>query len=314
MKYLFLILLAFPTLAHAAFLSNVELTLTPDSPRPGVPVTVTAHLRSGSEQNIAFRWFVDGDPVSQGVGDTAITVEAPAAGKETKVQVVVGTGSASEAAQIFIRPAVVSIVWEANTVVPPNYVGLPRATSGSKITLSAITSLLTNTGTLLDPRDIYYEWKVDNKAQNKLTGYGLSSISLTPPFYNNAFTVSVQATSRDGRLSAANTVRIVPSAPQVVIYEETPLAGIRSDRAVQDAYPFDKQEVSFVAYPLYAISQDELTPAWTLNGKPFTLEGDQWRAVFRKTSDGTGSFSVGLSFTHPERFLEKARSAFLLQF
>lgn len=314
MKYLLLVLLALPTFANAAFLSNVELTLTPDSPRPGVPVTVTAHIRSGSEESVAFRWFVDGEAVSQGVGDNAITVEAPAAGKETKVQVIVGTGVSSEAAQIFIRPAIVSIVWEANTVVPPNYMGLPRATSGSKITFSAIASLLTDKGTLLDTRDIYYEWKVDNKPQNKLTGYGLSSISLVPPFYNNAFTVSVQATSRDQRLSAANSVRIVPSAPQVVIYEETPLAGIRSDRAVQDAYPFDKQEVSFVAYPLYAINQDELTPTWTLNGSPFALEGDQWRAVFRKTADGTGSFSVGLTFNHPERFLEKARSAFLLQF
>lgn len=314
MKYLLLVLIALPTFANAAFLSNVELTLTPDSPRPGVPVTVTAHLRSGSEQNVAFRWFVDGEVVSQGVGNAAITVDAPTAGKETKVQVVVGTGSASEAAQIFIRPATVTIVWEADTVTPPTYVGLPRATSGSRVSLTAVSSLLTDKGTLLEPKDIYYEWQVDGKPQNKLTGYGLSTISLPPPFYNNAFTVSVQATSRDQRLSAETSVRITPTSPQILIYEETPLAGIRAERAVVDTYPFNRQEVSFVAYPLYAIRQDELVPTWTLNGSPFTLEGDQWRAVFRKTSDGTGSFSVGLSFNHPNRFLEKARAAFLLQF
>lgn len=314
MRYIILLFLALPSFAHAAFLSNVELTLTPDSPSPGVPVTVTAHLRSGSEQNVAFRWFVNGEAVSQGVGDKAITVDAPAAGKETKVQVIVGTGSASEAAQIFIRPAIVTIVWEADTVTPPTYVGLPRATSGSKVTLTAISSLLTEKSILLEPKDIYYEWLVDGKPLNKLTGYGLSSISLAPPFYNNAFTVSVQATSRDQRLSAATSVRITPTTPQTLIYEETPLAGIRTEKAVVDTYPFNKQEVSFIAYPLYGIRQDELVPTWTLNGSPFTLEGDQWRAVFRKTSDGAGSFSVGLSFNHPKRFLEKARTTFLLQF
>lgn len=312
MKYALVLLFFVPHIASAVFLSTIDLSLVPENPRPNERVTVQAHLRGGDAQITEFYWYIEGVLVSQGVGVTSVVLDAPRAGENKKVQVVTGTGASAEAAQIFIRPAEVLLLWEARTTVPPLYIGLPRAISGSSVTVTAVP-IVSENGSPVATQDLFYSWSMDG-VQQKQRGFGVKTVSLTPPFYDDAFTVSVVVSTRNGSVTAEQRVRISPTKPQIVVYEETPLGGIHFARAVQSSFAFETSEVSFVAFPLYTNSTFGLTPQWTLNGTQFELEGDPWRAVFRKTTAGTGSFTVGLSYEHERDFLERASRSFLVQF
>jgi len=170
-------------------------------------------------------------------------------------------------------------------------------------------------GAAVGSADILYTWRINGTPQSRQSGYGKDTITVEPPFYNDAFTLSVTATSRDQSLHAAQGVSVAPQAPEFVIYELSPLAGLRDQRAVMGSYQFVTDEVAFKAYPLRVADPASVQAQWTLNGTPVQLDtGDQYLGVFRKTGGGSGSYTVGVSLSNAANFLERAAASFLLTF
>ncbi len=288
--------------------SIADLTLTPAYPKPGESVTVTARVKQGSAATIPFRWTVNGAVVSSGLGNNSISTDAPSIGAEKVVTVLIGVGVNAESVTTTIRPASVTLLWEAKTSVPPLYIGRALPTANATIVFNAIPDMRTAN------QDIAYTWKVNGATKLAQSGYGKSTFTTKPPLYNQPFTVSVVAESRSGALTASDSVRITPTKPTVAVYEVRPLEGILFNSAVLGTYPFTNSEVSFIAYPLHAANRNELTPTWKLNGSVFTLTGNPWQSVFRKEGSGNGSYTVDVEVAHPTDFLAQAASQFLLQF
>lgn len=316
-KHLLLIaLLLAPYATHAATLSVVQVSVHPENPKPGSSITVNAIVVGTPTTEVLFRWDIDGESVATGANSSSIVIDAPPIGRSKSIVVTASlNGTALGSATVMLRPSDVTIEWEGQVSTTPFFMGRPLATADSVITAVAVPALIRANGTAVPTKDILFSWKINGAQRKADSGYGASSISFTSPFFDNALSLNVTAISRDGSLSAEDTIAIRPVKPQLAIYEESALGGVESSRAIIDSYPFTSDEVSFVAYPLYVVNPDDLAFQWSLNGEPFTLDTVNPRsAVFKKTGGGHGTYEVKALYTQVKRFLENAQQSFSLTF
>jgi hypothetical protein len=291
---------------------DVALTVSPENPEPGQAVRVTATTIGSDSRDTIFTWLVDDEIVKEGIGATTLDTTAPAIGVSKSIRVV--TNGTERARPLILRPARVSLEWEALSERPPFYTGRPMVGGQGSVRVAAFAEILGPNGTLVPASDIRYTWRQRGQPLTALSGYGRDSVTLTTSFFSEPFTVSVEATTRAG-VRATKTIQINPASLDVVIYETSPLAGVLDNRAIVDVFNFTANEVAFIAYPLNASRPESLTYTWQLNGSPVTLNTDDpRRAVFKKTGEGTGAFEVGVTLENPNSFLDLARRTFLLQF
>ncbi|MEN9389942.1 MAG: hypothetical protein RLZZ283_42, partial [Candidatus Parcubacteria bacterium] len=268
-------------------------------------------IGSNTERAI-IRFESEGKVLGEGV--SSISMVAPGRGQTVDIVVsAVAEGGASNRTVFTLAPQDVSLVYESESALPP-FIGIrPLGDAHSTFTVLAVPDLIEGASRVLN-RDIYYEWSVNGSIRNSLSGYGRSVITLEPPLFNSAFSVKVTASSRGGS-TAERTATLSPKSPDVVIYESGPLSGVETARAVVGTHQFPNEETAFIAYPLYVKDWRDLTIGWTLNGAPIVLETDDIRrATFRKTGAGSGSYRVGVEYTHPKRFFEEKNQSFLLNF
>lgn len=313
------VLFLIPAFAVAALLptfgSLLEIAVTPEHPRPGDAVTLTVSDPSGTAGITAYMWLVNGEIVDQGIGHTSISIVAGALGNAATVRVVaIENGSPRGEAVTIIRPASVDIIWEGDTYTPPLYIGRPLASGEGAVRLMAIPHLPLGGAEVAASR-VVYSWKLNGVPVAKQSGYGKSSITIFPPRFGTGFSVSVRASTQDGTVVAENVARIEPQAPSLLVYEDTPLLGMRFDRALSGVFPFLEDEVSFVLYPIFVSNLRDASYTWNLDGTPFAVDAAKPRAAtFRKVGGGSGVHTVSVSFENAKRFLERGESSFELSF
>ncbi|MEK7531261.1 MAG: hypothetical protein AAB573_05350 [Patescibacteria group bacterium] len=319
MRYFFsfallvLVALAHPTHALVPTLGvAVEVVSEPRNPRPGQSVIIRANLIGSNTARASIRFESGGKVLAEGV--PSITITAPDRGQTRDITVSAITENGASGETVFtLAPQDVSLVYESESTVPPFSSIRPLGDAHSNFAILAVPDLIEN-GTRVSNRDVYYEWSVNGSIRKSLSGYGRSLITLEPPTFNAPFTVRILATSRAGD-TAERVVTISPRAPSVVIYESGPLSGVETQRAVIGVHQFPNEETAFIAYPLYVKNWRDLIIRWTLNGTPVDLDTEDVRtATFRKTGAGSGSYQVGVEYTHPTRFFEEKKQTFLLNF
>ena len=308
-----------PIFASAALLpsfgSPIEIGVNPEHPRAGNQVTLTVSDPQEEVGTTAYMWLVNEVVVDQGIGHKSIAITARAEGTTETVRVIaIENGIARGDAVTIIRPASVDIIWEGGTYTPPLYIGRPLPTAQSTVTVIAIPHLPVN-GTEAESESLIYSWKMGGVTLQKQSGYGKSSITVTPPRFGAAFSVSVLVSNRNGTVVAENSVLIQPQTPSIIIYEDAPLIGVRFNKAETGLFPFINEEVSFVAYPLFVSNMNDVSYTWNLDTSPFAVDPARPRAAtFRKVGGGKGTHTVSVSFENMKKFLERGDTTFQLTF
>lgn len=295
--------------------TSLELQVIPNSPGPFDMVTVRVQNVSGSSGGQTYQWRVNGAPVDQGLGRDTITTTLGDVGSATVISVTITeNGTLVGEKSITLRPASLDIVWEGNTYRPPLYSGRPLPTGSSVTTLHAVPNMTQN-GVRVSSSNLTYTWYINSSQTPHRRGLGLDTILVTSPQFENEFTVSVIAETRDGTQRAQKEVAIRPQRPEIVIYERPPLLGMRFDRAIADTATLDGNEMTFVAFPLFvnALAGPEYT--WEVNGALVTETGRTDREVtLRRSGEGSGRFSIEFSLKNANALFERAASNFLLTF
>ena len=294
---------------------TVKLGSSPAYPTPNQAVTLTARS-SVPKGAYLYSWTVNGSLLTEGYDLTTVTIISGAGGTETSVEVVLidDEGDVVGSDIYVVRPGSVEIIWEGKTYVPPFYRGKPYPNGDSQITLQAIPHLSSG-GKEFSDGDLVYQWEVDGKNLGSQSGYGKSSLTIRPTSFRNTTTVTVVVETRDG-LNAAKGVAAIPIvAPKIIVYEDTPLGGLQFNRAIPANFAFTGTEMTFWAVPFFTIDPKILTYGWTLNGSPFELDSTEPSvATFRKTGEGGGTFSVGITAQKSGHIFEKAAKTFNLIF
>lgn len=309
---LFIPLSAFAAVAPVTRIP-VSLDANPSYQAPGTSVTITAYSRA-PEGVYTYVWGKDGVEIARGIDVMSVTVAAGAAGTETEVSLILETPQGEEigSATYAIRPASVDIVWEGATYVPPFYGGKRYPNGDSSIVLEAIPEVTYN-GTRVPAQDLVYTWEADGKQVAK--GYGRSSVRISPARFKSATNVTVIAETPEGGVAARAAATIPTVSPVLRFYEERSLAGVWFKNALYGTVPFSGEEMTFRAVPYFATDPENLSYNWSLNGSPVSAEGGKpYIATFRKTSDGTGVFTVGVAAQRAGSIFERAAAAFNLSF
>ena len=312
-------LLSIPVFAQAnlipTYSGGLQLGMTPQYPRAGDTVTLTVANYSGNADSTTYTWTVNGKTVLAGIGQKTITLQAGPSGSTQDVSVtaeqnreLVGTLSAH------IHPADVDVLWEGQTTIPPFYQGRPLPNAASPITVLAVPHIALN-GSELPASSLIYSWKQNGIALADASGYGKSSLVITPPRFGQTFTVSVHVENTSGSAAAEGSATITPQTPTIVIYEHAPLLGIRFEKNISSVFPFSGDEISFAAFPLFFANTSILGGQWSLDGQTFAVDPQNPREVtFRKTSGASGTHAVTFSLVNPKGFLEQASASFKLSF
>lgn len=308
----FALILPLPSLAASL---AVNIGITPAYPAPNQLTTIKARS-TAPKGAYTYIWSVNGAEFAAGIDRDTITLLSGAAGQETEVEVsLIDINGNSVGGDIFfIRPGSVDVVWEGRSYVPPFYRGQLYPNGDSKIVLEAIPHLSDENGKIA-PNNLVYLWEADGKKLTSLSGYGRSTISISPTVFKNTTTVSVTVETRDGFSTAKGIAAIPIVVPQIVFYENKPLAGFLFNRAVPQTVQFLGEEMTFRAVPFFVTAPETMAYEWTLNGEPFSIRDSKPDiATFRKTGEGGGVFSVGITIVKNGSIFERAGDVFNLSF
>lgn len=313
------LLLLLPLASFAAILPTsrvpVSVGATPAYQKANQIVVVRAYA-SVPKGLYTYSWTVNGNLAGEDIDLEEITVSSGNPGSRTVVNVSVidVDGVTRGEAEYVIRPAGVDLVWEGATYVPPFYNGKRYANTESPILVEAIPHMVEN-GVPIPRQSLVYTWEVDGKLIREASGYGKTILKTLPSRLKRETPISVTVSTPDGRLAAKQNVAIPHVTPHLAVYEIKPLVGTFYERAVIGTRNFAGEEMAFRTVPFFISEENDLAYSWFLNNEPFSLSGnDPSVAVFRKTGDGTGVFTVKVRAEKEGSVFEKGAASFGLSF
>ncbi len=192
--------------------ADISIDTIPLNPTPGQTVLLRAGSFGVDLTQATLTWTYNGRTVSNGVGNTSVSVVAPAAGSSSTVTVqVTGIGLQSGTASIVLHPASLDLLWEAvDAYAPPFYKGKALAPVGGIVHVSAIPAASA-------PKGISFAWSRNGSALPDASGYGKSSIYFKQSALNATESVSVTASA--GSYGGTGDIHLSPTDPMVITYQ-----------------------------------------------------------------------------------------------
>jgi hypothetical protein len=190
---------------------DLSLTTFPLNPEPGQKVTITAQSYGADITQAEMSWTDNGKVFASNIGETQVTVTAPAAGDSATIAVTASGGSfTATTTTLVLRPGSLDLLWEgADSYTPPFYKGRALPSTDGIIRVTAVPAASA-------PADLTYNWSQNSSALPDNSGYDKSSLL----FKNNELDPpeDIDVTAENGDFTAENSVTITPGNPAVVGY------------------------------------------------------------------------------------------------
>ena len=310
-----------PQTSHAQinFINSTEgqalrVTVLPRYPKAFEKVSVSVEDFSRDINGLNISWSQGGRVVAKGIGMKSFGFTAGALGSVGDVTVTIDGSTHT----IPIRPAEVDLLWQASSYTPPFYKGKALHTNQDAITVVAEPFFVTRQGVRVNPTTLVYKWKQNGIIAEESSGYGRKIFTVRPSALSKPIDVEVEVTSTTGEYAAIGRTVITETTPKLLVYEDSPLYGIRSEHALNGkGFLFgDKSEATFVAIPLFfsAIrpSDPNLEYTWSQNSVRTNQESSE--VVFRAPAEGGGTATVRASVKHKTKYLQGADAPFVVEF
>jgi len=313
-----------PLFSYAQITSSqdvLSVSVNPQTPGAGEKTTITVSTSYFDAGTANFIWTINGAPViSSGAGARTITFTMGPVGKATSIGLTIRPRSGEPISRMFtFRPGGVTLLWEANTYVPPFYSGKALYSAGSSIKVLAITNIVDTAGRPVDASDLTFKWKINDVAFADRSGAGKNVLELTGHALGGPEQVLVDVLRRDGSKAGQGFVEIADTDPKILFYKKDPLRGTLYATALINQATLDDTETTIVAEPFYmsgtSRNQKSFTYEWLINDKPIAPQGkDPAVLTLRQTSAQTGSANLQFAIqnTDSSRLLQQASAALML--
>ncbi|MFA5987620.1 MAG: hypothetical protein WC797_03155 [Candidatus Paceibacterota bacterium] len=273
--------------------NSIYVDLYPQNPSSfsDVAIGVRSYLRD-IEQSIV-SWSVDGKQQAEGIGLNQISVTTGPVGKTMTISAVISTQSGDQIEKVIkITPADASIVWEAQTYVPPFFKGKALPSASSKIRFVAIPDFHDENGKTIKQSSLSYEWT--KNSETALRGVGKYIFDTT--IGNTEDEISVKIYDQSKTISVEKTVTMLPYPTKMIVYEDRPLEKTRYENAIGDTMNLSTEETTLRVEPFY-ISLSLLPQTnfvWQMNGKQiFNGNGNRNRTMtFRQERGNSGESEI----------------------
>lgn len=196
-------------------------------------------------------WFENNTLVEQGVGLLSHRVDLGEVGSSVDVTAALDTPGnlGSDKVNITLSPAVIDLLWEAQTAVPPFYKGKALPSHESFIKTLAIPYF----GTTTPSTEVKFSWK-KNKTISIGDGINIISAGLFGAWEKTSTNIQVNATHRNQ--TAVAQVNIPSFVPSLQFYEISPTQGILTNESLNGSPVRNSSEISLKAIPFGFSSSD----------------------------------------------------------
>ena len=301
--------------------STITLSSLPENPAPGQSVTITAVSYVIDINTANLVWVVGGVQKQKGIGATTLTIKAPPLGKTTTVSV---GGSLPTGQQISnsidIKSGEIDMIVETDGYIPPFFLGKILPVYQNVVRIIAIPHLANSSGVEYDPATLVYKWTADTgTVLSDQSGYGRQSIDIPGSLVPRAYSMTVDATTRDGTNQISGTASVIPQAPSLTFYPVDPLYGPLYNRSIGDSlYIGSQKETSVIAAPFglnyIASATNSILRSWMINDvdHPELDSGDI--VVLRAPDGASGSSNITLTMSSQNNILQRLSGAFTANF
>ncbi|HRH25469.1 MAG TPA: hypothetical protein PLD99_00750 [Parcubacteria group bacterium] len=205
----------------------------------------------------------------------------------------------------------VDLIWEASTFTHPFYEGLPLWSNESSITLTAIPHLPN-----ISPNNIIYRWSKNKTVLGSLSGIGKNSLSIKDTVLSLPVEVTIDLFLENGSSPIGTaTLSLTPTNPKLLIFENSPLYGMLSNKSIQNEFTIKEDEVTLSAVPLFSTVSKRTAGAfeytWLTNSGERRI-GDS--VTYRAPEGGSGSASVVVRANNSKIIAQPKNVNFLIKF
>jgi hypothetical protein len=315
-----LILLCALPVSAQSFVTGIErelsLSMHPAYPSPGERVRISLDGYAVDLDRSMVIWYVNNREVTRGAGLRDFEMDAPEIGGTRTVRAVAEESSGLIAiGEAALRPADITLLWEADSYTHPFYQGRALPGSGSTIRAHAVSDLRRGT-TRISESDIIFSWFRDGA--RFASGRSRSSVTFPGPTLFDSDRIVVRAESLDGNIVAQTEILVRGEDPQLELYEHHPLFGTLYHRAFVGTVLNTEEEQQVAVVPFFAPHNPRdpsLAYEWTVGGTRIAPRIETPEILtLRRSPDFNGIITVALSLSSVSDIFLKASNAWSIQF
>ncbi len=306
--------------AHAQTLpAPIQYVVYPETPGPNQTVTIEAQGVGSFLGDADITWTKDGKTVLSGVGERKYSFTTGALGQKTVIGISIDSSQGAFSKTFSFTPSLINLVWEADTTVPPFYLGKALYSAGSAYKVVAFPTVYSGGARVL-PSALSYQWSRAGDSVPDQSGLGRYVFAEQGDQLQASEDVGVDVYYGASKVGHSE-VSIPASDPKIILYERDALRGVVYDAAMPQAISLQANEITLQAEPYYfstaAKKAGTVSYAWILNGES-TVGPDTARGVLtlRRSGSGEGSANVGVTLqnTNPDQFVQTATAALQIAF
>ena len=279
-------------------LQDAQLLLDTKSLRPGTRVRAFVVTFSADPQKSTFTWYHNDARVASGKGITFydFTLGQMGSAENIRVSVTAGAGASRQLSKT-VRPARIHFSWFTDSYTPPWYKGKALASPGSTILISAIPDFRLGT-TKLDPKNLIYEWTIDDTATPRdsgLSGNGKNIYPLrTPVIGTQEVKVDLLVKDELERIVHQETIFVQTRPADLVFYDRDALLGTRFERTAANARIKSGSDIALELEPYFLPRGifDALRFGWRVNNQKLTNTAPLNRVLRLKTDEKSSGRQV----------------------
>jgi len=208
-----------------------------------------------------------------------------------------------------VRSQTVDLLWQGDVYTPPFYEGKSLWSKQSGIVLMAVPQGLGN------PNNINYKWSSNGTVLGSISGIGRNSLYFTDTIFSKPQNFKIEIVGADGGVLASNTVTLVPTSQELLVYENNPLYGLMFNKEVGNNYKFSNQETSFSAFPLFfsvdRYNDNNLNYSWRTGAG---VKENSNSITFRAPEGSNGSSQISISIANTLEIAQRVSKSFLVEF
>lgn len=287
----------------------VSIVMVPTNPGPGDTVTLTAESSSFNVNSALLTWTSNGKIISSGTGDKTVTISAGAFGVKTTVTLSAqapGLGTFTDSATI--NPALVNLIWEAQTSVPPFYQGKALLGWGATFKVVAVPEISEN-GVAVSPAHLVYTWSKNYSVDADQSGYGKNAYQSDGSinYTRGGDVIGVTVATTDDGASADGSISVSPITPSLLIYLESPLYGVMYNQSLSQT-TLTGDSITLHAEPFFFSNLSSAIGAlvWNMNGSAVQSFAGNPSITLVRQDKGAGTSALQASIQSPTALLQGA--------
>lgn len=288
---------------------DINIVLTPSTPGPGQAVEAVLTATSIDLNRSTITWTVNGVRIASGLGVRTASFTTGGVGSTLTLSVRIDSPDGVFTRSVSFDLSSVDLLWQGEGYVPPFYKGRTLWGRESRITFTAIPHVPNvNSGNLI------YRWSLDGEVVDTASGVGKNSFAIYDSVLGLTRDVQVDVMTSSDTVVASASLSTSAVAPQLLVYENSPLYGYIFNREVSGAFTMKGREITLATFPYFFNTSrrinSNLLYTWTTNSRDSRVGGE----VTYRAPEADGRSSVRVSAQGLKGYLQNAEKSFLVQF